>query len=236
MFVWTEESAAFWADSGDYTHSYDRLAEMASTHLAPGGTLFEGGCGLGHLSVALAQQGFDVTAMDLSPLPLNYLREHAARAGVRLTVREGDAFTLPAGEVYDNAIFCFFGSVTEALPWARGHCRDKLILFKKNWKTHRFTREAGVLRKFTYPLTLAELEQLGVPFETEVRDVDMGQPFRSLEDGVRFFRLYDGSDDMTEADIRPRLVETGDPAFPWYLPAVRSVGMIVIRAGDIPGL
>ena len=116
MFVWTEESAAFWADSGDYTHSYDRLAKMASTHLAPGGTLFEGGCGLGHLSVALAQQGFDVTAMDLSPLPLNYLRERAARAGVRLTVREGDAFTLPAGEVYDNAIFCFFGSVTEALP------------------------------------------------------------------------------------------------------------------------
>ena len=47
MFVWTEESAAFWADSGDYTHSYDRLATMAAAHLAPGGTLFEGGCGLG---------------------------------------------------------------------------------------------------------------------------------------------------------------------------------------------
>ena len=175
-----------------------------------------------------------MTAMDLSPLPLYYLRERAARAGVRLTVREGDAFALPAGEVYDSAIFCFFGSVTEALHWARGHCRDKLILFKKNWSTHRFTREAGVLRKFTYPLTLAELESLGIPFETEVRDVDMGQPFRSLEDGVRFFRLYDGSDDMTEADIRPRLVETGDSVFPYYLPAVRSVGMIVIRAVDIP--
>ena len=236
MFVWTEERAAFWADSAAYTHSYDRLAEMVSPHLAPGGTLFEGGCGLGHLSIALAKRGFDVTAMDLSPLPLKYLRESAAYEGVRLTVRAGDVFALPAREVYDCALFCFFGSVTEALTWARGHCRDRLILFKKNWSTHRFTRDPGALRKFTYPLTLAELERLGVPFETQVREVDMGQPFRSLEDGVRFFRLYDGSDDMTEADIRPRLVETGDPAFPWYLPAVRSVGMIVIRAGDIPGL
>ena len=26
MFVWTEESAAFWADSAAYTHSYDLLA------------------------------------------------------------------------------------------------------------------------------------------------------------------------------------------------------------------
>lgn len=233
MFVWTEESAAFWADSGDYTHSYDELATMAAAHLAPGDTLFEGGCGLGHLSVALAQRGYHVTAMDLSPLPLGYLRERAARAGVPLTVRAGDAFALPAHEVYDCAVFCFFGSVAEALPWARDHCRDRLVLFKKNWSTHRFTREAGVLRKFTYPLTLAELRSLGIPFETEVRDVDMGQPFRSVEDAVRFFRLYDGSNDMTEAEIRSRLVETGDPVFPYYLPAVRSVGMIVIRAEDV---
>ena len=73
MFAWTEESAAFWEDSASYTQSYERLAERAAARLSPEGNLFEGGCGLGHLSVALAKRGFAVTAMDLSPLPLRYL-------------------------------------------------------------------------------------------------------------------------------------------------------------------
>ena len=229
MFAWTEESAAFWNDSAAYTRSYALLAQKAAAHLTPGGALFEGGCGLGHLSVALAKRGYDVTAMDLSPLPLRYIPGTSG-----LTVRQGDAFALPPGEVYDGGLFCFFGSVTEILNWAKGHCRDRLILFKKNWSTHRFTRDPGVLRKYTYPLTCEELTLLGLPFETEVFDVDMGQPFRNLSDAVRFFRLYDPQAAMTEGEALSRLTKTGDPVFPYYLPALRSVGMIVIRARDIP--
>ena len=66
MFVWTEESAAFWADSAAYTKSYERLAQRAAAHLAPGGRIFEGGCGLGHLSASLAKRGFAVTAKMLA--------------------------------------------------------------------------------------------------------------------------------------------------------------------------
>ena len=233
MFTWTEENAAFWQDSANYTRSYDLLAEHATAHLAPESTVFEGGCGLGHLSVALAKRGYDVTAMDLFPLPLRFLRRNAARAGVAMDIRQGDAFALPPEEVFDCAVFCFFGSVTETLIWAKAHCRDRLILFKKNWNTHRFTRNAGAIRKFTYPLTLGELDRLGVPYETETFEVDMGQPLRSLADGVRFFRLYDPLGDMTEREVLSRLTETGDDAFPYYLPAVRPVGMICISSDDL---
>lgn len=233
MFTWTEESAAFWADSASYTGAYDVLAQRAAPYLAPGGTLFEGGCGLGHLSLALAKGGYAVTGMDLSPLPLRYLRERAARAGLRLDVRQGDAFALAPEEVWDDALFCFFGGVRETLRWAQVHCRNRLVLFKKNWDTHRFTRDTGAVRKFTYPLTVAELKALKVPYDTEVFDVDMGQPFRSLDDAVRFFRLYDPEGAMTEGDILPRLTETLDPRFPYYLPAKRPVGMLVFRAEDI---
>ena len=233
MFTWTEESAAFWADSAAYTKSYDLLAEKAAAHLTSGCTLFEGGCGLGHLSLALAKRGYAVTAMDLSPLPLWYLRESAEREVVSLTVRQGDAFRLPPGEGYDSGVFCFFGGIEEVLRWGRAHCRGRLILFKKNWSAHRFTRDPGAVRKFTYPLTVAELRRRGVPFSTEVFDADMGQPFRSLSDAVRFFRLYDSEGAMTEAEVLPRLIETGDPAFPYYLPAIRPVGMIVLRAEEI---
>ena len=232
MFTWTEESAAFWADSAAYTKSYERLAQRAAAHLAPGGRIFEGGCGLGHLSLALARKGYAVTAMDLSPLPIRYLREQA-KGTPGLTIRQGDAFALAEDEVFDDGVFCFFGGVQEVLSWARVHCQGKLILFKKNWSTHRFTKDPEAIRKYTYPLTVAELDELGLPYETEVFDVDMGQPFRSLADAVRFFRLYDPLGAMTEGDVRARLTETDDPVFPFYLSAIRPVGMIVLRAEDI---
>jgi len=233
MFQWSEESAAFWEDSAVYTGCYDRLAQAALPHLTPGGTVFEGGCGLGHLSLALAKRGFAVTAMDLSPLPLEYLAENARKEGAALTIRQGDAFALPADEMFDSAVFCFFGGVRETLSWANAHCRGGLVLFKKNWSTHRFTRDPGALRRFTYPLTVAELESLGVPYAAGTLDVDMGQPFRSPGDAVRFFRLYDPGSSMTEEEVLSRLRETGDPAFPYFLSAIRPVGMIVLRARDI---
>ena len=233
MFVWTEESAAYWQDSAAYTRSYDLLAAHGAARLAPGSTVFEGGCGLGHLSVGLAKQGYAVTAMDLSSLPLRYLRRNAAREGVTLDIRQGDAFALAPEEVFDSAVFCFFGGVRETLSWAKDHCRDRLILFKKNWSTHRFTRDPGAIRKFTYPLTLRELDRLGVPYEAEIFEADMGQPFRRLQDAVRFFRLYDPEGAMIETEVRARLAETDDPVFPFYLSAIRPVGMIVLRAEDL---
>ncbi len=39
---------------------------------------------------------------------------------------------------------------------------------------------------------------------------------------------------MTEGEALSRLTKTGDPVFPYYLPALRSVGMIVIQTRDIP--
>ncbi len=233
MFVWTEESAAFWEDAAEYTRCYDRLAEKAAARLVPGSTVFEGGCGLGHLSIALARRGCTVTAMDLDPLPLRFLRRNARGADIRMDIREGDVFALPVNEVFDSAVFCFFGGVREILGWAKAHCRDRLILFKKNWSTHRFTRDEAAIRKFTYPLTVGELEELGVPYASEVFDADMGQPFRSLPDAVRFFRLYDPEGAMTEAEVRKRLTEIDDPRFPYYLSAKRPVGMIVLRVEDI---
>ena len=184
MFTWTEESAAFWADSAAYTKSYDLLAEKAAAHLTSGCTLFEGGCGLGHLSLALAKRGYAVTAMDLSPLPLRYLQASAEREGVSLTVRQGDAFNLPPGEVYDSGVFCFFGGVEEVLRWARAHCRDKLILFKKDWSTHRFTRDPGAIRKYTYPLTCEELKRTE-SLEEETVNVADGVLCQSFSAAIR---------------------------------------------------
>ena len=85
-------------------------------------------------------------------------RRSAAQANVPLTVWEGDIFSIPEKELFDNAVFCFFGGVKETLLWAKAHCRDKVLLFKKNWNTHRFTKDPEAVRRYTFPLTLEEGE------------------------------------------------------------------------------
>lgn len=53
------------------------------------------GCGTGVNAVWLAQQGFDVTAADLSPLALQRAEERAAAAGVRVRFLAADLLDPP---------------------------------------------------------------------------------------------------------------------------------------------
>ena len=82
----------------------------------------------------------------------------------------------------------------------------------------------------------AELSALGIPYISKSFSVDMGQPFRSLNDAVAFFRLYERGDrtDFDLKKIESMLIPSNSAEFPYYLPAVRNVGMIVINTADIP--
>jgi len=53
------------------------------------------GCGTGTNAIFLAQQGFDVTAVDLSPAALESARAKAAQAGVKINFIEADVTAMP---------------------------------------------------------------------------------------------------------------------------------------------
>jgi SAM-dependent methyltransferase len=57
--------------------------------------MLELGCGTGTNAIWLAQQGFEVTAFDLSPLAIKQANEKAARAGVKVRFAVGDVLKLP---------------------------------------------------------------------------------------------------------------------------------------------
>jgi SAM-dependent methyltransferase len=59
------------------------------------GRVLELGCGTGTNAIFLAQQGFDVTAVDLSPTALERAREKAAQAKVKINFVEADVTALP---------------------------------------------------------------------------------------------------------------------------------------------
>jgi len=57
------------------------------------------GCGTGASAVWLAQRGFDVTGVDISPRALNRARRRAAQEAVAVTFLEADVLQPPAGLV-----------------------------------------------------------------------------------------------------------------------------------------
>ena len=55
---------------------------------------------------------------------------------------------------------------------------------------------------------------------------------RTGEIGKGFMVLL-GVMEITVGEVRARLTETNDPVFPFFLSAIRPVGMIALRAEDI---
>jgi SAM-dependent methyltransferase len=75
------------------------LATYAS-QLEPG-TALEFGSGEGADAIWLAEQGWQVTAVDISPVALQGAAGRAKEAGVEVTWQQGDAFEWSAGATYD---------------------------------------------------------------------------------------------------------------------------------------
>ncbi len=70
-----------------------------------GGSVLDVGCGAGTNLIYLAQQGYDAHGIDLSPEAVRAALERAAKAGVRIDAREGDALRLDfSPRRFDGAI------------------------------------------------------------------------------------------------------------------------------------
>ncbi len=77
--------------------------------LTPGARLLDLACGTGRHSVPLAQQGYRVTGVELSPLYVEKARERAARKGVEVEFLQRDMRLLDYHEEFDG-VLCMFNS------------------------------------------------------------------------------------------------------------------------------
>jgi SAM-dependent methyltransferase len=71
------------------------------------GRLLEVGCGMGMDSVQLSRCGFQVTAIDLTEAALTLARQYAARCGVDIDFKTGNAESLEFGDGEFDAAFSF---------------------------------------------------------------------------------------------------------------------------------
>lgn len=228
MFKWTQESIAYMDDACRRTDFHQRLAAELQPYLRETDCVCDAGCGLGYLSLSLAPYVGAVTAVEWDSQALAVLeREVKAQGIANVTAVQGDVLAYRPDTRFDAMVFCFFGSIEEILAAAARCCRGTVLAVVRNDARHRFSDKSRRPGRHSYETACRVLTEKGISFTTRTASFAFDQPFRSLEAARRFFELYGGSEDW-----RARLVETGDPEFPWRLPSRRDFGLIVFQAGD----
>lgn len=228
MFKWTQESIAYMDDACRRTDFHRKLTAELQPYLRETDCVCDAGCGLGYLSLSLAPYVGAVTAVEWDSQALAVLeREVKAQGIANVTAVQGDVLAYRPEKPYDAMVFCFFGSIEEILAAAARCCRGTVLAVVRNDARHRFSGKSRGPGRHSYETACRILTEKGISFTTRTASFAFDQPFRSLEAARRFFELYGGSEDW-----RARLVETGDPEFPWRLRSRRDFGLIVFQMGD----
>ena len=234
MFHWTDDMIRYMADAGRQTDFHRRLTAELLPYLSPQDRVCDAGCGLGFLSLALAPHVRHVTAADCDAQALSVLKEElAARHIENVTPLCTDIFTDRLAEPYDAMVFCLFGGTDEILDIAARQCGGTALVVRRDFRQHQFS--SGVrMAGHTAADMEQELRRRGLTCTLRRFTLEFGQPFRSVEDALTFFRLYsrDGTAPARQ-ELEARLEPSPWPDYPLYLPNPKPLCLLAIPAAQL---
>lgn len=135
----------------------------------PAGRALDAACGLGATAIALAEAGFDVTAIDIAPTALARASEHAARRGVMVEWQCADLsdLRLPAAR-YDLIVNIGFVNRDLVAQFADALRPGGHVLFEQHlrWPTpvagpgsDHFRLRAGELRHLLWQMEAVHYQE-----------------------------------------------------------------------------
>ena len=232
MQRWGSDAIRFMTDASEYGEYYRQLTAELFPYLPLDGHICDAGCGLGYLAQEMSKYCAKVTAIDRSEAATKAILKRELPQNMRVLCE--DIFTLQ--EKFDAMVFCYFGRTDEILSLAKKLCKGNILIVKRDCAEHKFSVGEVAHRRHTVEDTIHALENLNVPYVQKQISLEMGQPFRNIDDALTFFRLYNKSDREVELqDVAERLIHTDDAEFPLYLPSQRKMELIVFSASDLEG-
>ena len=232
MQWWTPDAVRFMRDASEYGAHYTLLSEYLMRWLPAGGHVCDAGCGLGYLAQALAAHCRCVTAIDRSEAAIAAALARDLPGNLRFYC--DDVFAMHPDPLYDAMTFCYFGRTEEILCAAKRQCSGVAVMVKRDCSERRFSVSQTRTHRDVRASAEELLRSLKIPFEISHLALELGQPFRSMGDAVRFFSLYNEGKEISESWVASRLQETGRADFPLYLPETRNMAIIALEAKAIP--
>jgi SAM-dependent methyltransferase len=145
----TEAFRSYWdTDAMTYDDSASHHPRTAAEQAAWSGVLrrllppppakvLDVGAGTGFVSILLARQGYEVTALDLAPGILAWLKEKAQTAGLDVRTREGDAAEPPRDDfdavVERHLLWTLLGPGAALDAWHEAAPTGRLLLLESLW-------------------------------------------------------------------------------------------------------
>ena len=234
MFLWGGDRIRFMRDAAEYS-DYDRLlAARLRPWLRPEDRVCDAGCGLGHLSLAVAPYVAQVDAVDRDEEALEVLRENIAAENVKnVRVICAGVEDLRPERPYDVMIFSMFGSLATILERSGRLVRGRTIIITK-YQFSKVLSLGGHERDWFAEDYMAGLKKQGIRFVADTLTLELGQPLRSLDEARTFLELYNFSGrPVTEEELLERVRPSEDPAFPWYLPHERKLGIMMFETDEL---
>lgn len=85
---------------------FEETARLVAERIRPGAEVLEVAPGPGYLAIEMARRGYRVTALDISKSFVRITRENAAKAGVAVDVRHGNASQMPLPAASFDFVVC----------------------------------------------------------------------------------------------------------------------------------
>lgn len=253
LYRWTRESAGWYEKASEYTGYHDRLTEIISPFIDKSFTCCEIACGTGTLARHLAPLAASYTANDIDPHATANLMHMLISDNIdNVDVITGDWHRVLEGKHFNAAVISYFGAVEQDWEPLSDLVSDLIVVIAPRSREGKFrsvdkandkndtgapgTRDItrpdrivrGKARSFeTGPSICRFLDEKGISYTCEDRDLEFGQPFDNLSQARDYVRYYYHLDEK-DIDIfmEKKLVRRDDVA--WFMPKTKEISIIMI--------
>lgn len=214
---WDDERIRWYERASSYSHFHSFLAEDIEKLLRKGQRIIEEGCGLGYIAEILANDGYDIKAMDIDS---KAIRRAAERS--RLDIFSVSDFNdpIPASDVL---LMVYFGRIAET------DCVERLLeaapeiiyvlSHHKGQDTDRREKKGNI------EVTMDYLERKGIHYERQIVTYDFSQPLLSMDDARDYIARMYGAQNI-ESYIPFLEAGTG---YPYVLRNMKTSSIFMIR-------
>lgn len=230
IYQWDSEMIKFMNQAAEETEYYKELVAHILPYISKDSILCDVGCGLGYLATELAKYCKKVYAVDISEEVIEILKERIEKEQItNVEALCRDVFTWNPKEQIDATVYCMFGSVEEIEQIGKHLNVSQQFIVRRLVKEHKFKIKEKNSWKHRHSAMgmLEDLEQHGWMCKYEEMTASLDQPFKSLEEAVRFFEVYNKTEEkVTLEEVKERLIKQENKKYPYVFPAKKRMGLI----------